>query len=284
MTANSYSELQWADIDYTKPIPDFYLVPPHHWPELEENSLKEMHKIKLNHLLTYFTCEMFIHFERSIIQYMEFNQEKLLEHVSQSQIEKFIEEEKIHIHAFEKLAELIRPDLYKNNKPRFLFPSAVDRWIAKHPPVSVFFMMAFLFEEMTLFFSEVMEENLEQSFLPVLQVMQLHRRDEKSHVGIDRKILNSIQKKASSWKIRWEMITLLPLIAISDIQVSRAWKEAIAFFAKENQLSSQEIRELQKKGISKSDKLGMQSFISKLKSKPIPGTSLLKFVLQLLSK
>ena len=116
MTTKSYSELEWTDIDYSQPLPDNYLVPPHHWPELEHNLLDEKHKIKLNHLLTYFTCEMFIHFERSIIQYMEFNQEKLLEHASKTQIEKFIEEEKEHIHAFEKLAELIRPDLYKDNK------------------------------------------------------------------------------------------------------------------------------------------------------------------------
>lgn len=269
------SRLSWDTIDYSTPLPDAFLVPEHHWPRLQNASLPQAVRIRLNHFATYFMCEMFIHFERSIIHYIETHRDSL-SLLTAAQIQRFIDEELAHVRAFEKLAAKIRPDLYQG-KPRFLTRTAFDAAIVRHTPLSTFFLMAALFEEMTLFVHTVMLENLHESWRPCLDVMHLHALEERGHIGMDRIVVEGSKRGAA---IRLcESIILLPLVLYSDIRVARAWKKAARFFCEEEHLTPAQSRQIAMKGMSRSDLLGMASYVKKNTQRPLPGNGLLCFAL-----
>ncbi len=261
-----------------------YLIPEHHWPALQKSSLSIDDRIRLNHFLTYFMCEMFIHFEKLIIQYMQFHRNKILLHASEKQIDRFIQEEESHIKGFESLAFKLRPDLFTDRNPRFLAINSSDQMVIRHTSMLPFFMMAALFEEMTLFIPTVMEENLDDSSAPVLELMRYHAKEEKSHIGIDRKIVMGTIQTQSKLKSNWEMQSLLPLVVYSNLRVENAWKKASIFFSQERGLTKKQSKEIVSKGLSKSDQMGMQSYIQKNIDKPILGNGILCFVLKQLLK
>lgn len=281
---NTEQSKDWDNLFASISINDSFLVPEHHWPKLQKSSLGKAERILLNHFLTYFMCEMFIHFEKLIIQYMEIHREQILLHVTAKQIDRFIQEEKGHIQGFESLARKLRPDLFMKNQPMFLQVSPSDEKVILNTPIISFFMMAALFEEMTLFVPTVMEENLKEASAPVLELMQFHAKEEKSHIGIDRKIVTSLSLKQSKWKTHWEMQSLLPLVVYSNTRVEKAWKQAAEFIAKELKLNKKQTQEISSKGLSKSDALGMRSYIQKNQEKPISGNGMLCFVLKQLLK
>lgn len=274
-TAADSPRLSWETIDYSPPLPDSFLVPEHHWPRFQHNSLSALQRVRLNHFATYFMCEMFIHFERSIIEYIEMHRGRL-QPLSSAQIQRFIEEELAHVRAFETLALKIRPDLYRDG-PRFLKRAAADSFIVKRTPVSTFFLMAALFEEMTLFVHTVMTENPGQSWKPCLDVMHLHALEERGHIGMDRLIIEG--RRAGAVQKHLESMILLPLVLYSDMRVARAWKKAAAFFSKEEGLTQAQSRQIAQKGMSRSDMLGMASYVQKNKDRPLPGNGLLCFAL-----
>lgn len=280
---NKRLNLSWASINYGAAVPDDFLVPEFHWPGLMNGSLTLEQRIRLNHFATYFMCEMFIHFERSIIDYMQLHRAVILNHLSEKQVNRFIDEELDHVHAFETLARMIRPDLY-STEPRFLVPTLLDSLVVKHTPLSPFLAMAALFEEMTLFVCTVMEEDPTQSWQPALDVMQLHAREERGHIGMDRIVIEGSVARRGRFRTRIEMAALLPLVAYSDARVARAWRKAAAFFAKEEALPKAQAAKIAQKGMSRSDILGMRSFVEKNRQRSVPGTSLLCLALALKSK
>ena len=80
------------------------------------------------------------------------------------------------------------------------------------------------------------------------------------------------------------MITLLPLVAYSDARVAGAWKKAAAHFAQEESLTKAQAGQIANKGMSRSDILGMRSFVQKSRQRSVPGTALLRFALGLKAK
>ncbi|MCB1155940.1 MAG: diiron oxygenase [Leptospiraceae bacterium] len=273
------NSLNWNSIQYESEVPKTFLIPEHHWPQLLNTSLSLEQRIRLNHLASYFMCEMFVYFETSIIQYMEYNKSKIFQFLTEKQYTKFIYEEKEHIRAFKTLSKIIAPELYSEDKLQFLHRSSFDSLILRHTPLSSFFMMAFLFEEMTLFVFPVMQEKLDESWKPVLDVMDLHAREEKSHVRYDRIVVEGVITKRSFLRTQFEMLSLLPLVAYSDKKVALAWKKAAKYFAIKENLNATQYKEIKKKGMSKSDRMGISSYIQKNEQKPVPGLSSLSYAL-----
>jgi hypothetical protein len=283
MKSTNAARLSWDTIDYSAALPDGCIVPEAHWPGLQGNLLKSEQRVRLNHFAAYFMCEMFIHFERSIIDYMQLHKVRILRHLSEKQFRRFIDEELDHVQAFEKLARKIRPDLYLD-KPRFMVPTAMDRLVVRRTALSTFFVMAALFEEMTLFVAPVMEDDLSQSWQPALDVMRLHALEERGHVGMDCILIEGSTARNGAFRTRLEMIPLLPLVAYSDARVAGAWKKAAAHFAREEHLQKHEARQIADKGMSASDILGMRSFVQKSRRWAVPGTTLLCLALTLKAK
>lgn len=280
LMAQPYTEerLTWQTIDYSPSVPDSFLVPEHHWPGIQNESLPMRVRIRLNHFASYFMCEMFIHFERSIIEYMILHKKEILHYISEIQFERFVREERDHIVAFETLARKIRPDLYVD-APRFLVPTFLDRVVLKRTPLACFFMMAALFEEMTLYVYPVMLEKVEESWGPYLDVMRLHALEERGHIGLDRIIVDGRLASHGQIRTRAGMAWLLPLVAYSDKRIASAWKEGVKHFARTEQLTSRQERSISSKGLSRSDVDGMRSYVKKNLEKPVPGNRLLCFAL-----
>lgn len=276
----SGERLTWQTIDYSPALPDSFLIPEHHWPGLRADVLPMHLRVRLNHLASYFMCEMFIHFERSIIDYMLIHEGAILRCVTRAQFDRFIKEERDHIAAFETLARKIRPDLYQD-KPRFLVPAFLDRAVLKHTPLSCFFMMAALFEEMTLYVYPVMLEKPEESWKPCLDVMRLHALEERGHIGLDRIIVANRLERQGPMRTRAQMAWLLPLVAYSDRRIAHAWKRAVKFFAAAERLTPAQTRAISSKGLSRSDIDGIRAYVQKNSQKPVPGSGPLCFALSL---
>ncbi|MBL8018632.1 MAG: hypothetical protein JNM27_03120 [Leptospirales bacterium] len=270
--------LTWQTIDYSPAVPDSFLVPEHHWPGIRNESLPMPVRIRLNHFASYFMCEMFIHFEQSIIDYMLIHKKDILQYISEVQLGRFVREERDHIAAFETLARKIRPDLYVD-RPRFLVPTLLDRVVLNRTPLACFFMMAALFEEMTLYVYPVMLENLEESWGPYLDVMRLHALEERGHIGLDRIIVDGRLASHGRIRTRAGMLWLLPLVAYSDRRIVSAWRKGVEYFARTEQLTSAQESFISSKGLSRSDVDGMRSFVKKNLEKPVPGNGLLCFAL-----
>jgi len=278
MTESVREKLSWDTIEYIETVPNQFLIPEHHWPNFQNTSLSQNEKIRLNHFACFFMCEMFVHFERLIIEYIKIHENIVSKYLNERQIRRFIDEELDHIHAFQTLGKIIRPDLYLPEQ-RFLIPNAGDRFVIKHSPPGVFFIMAALFEEMTVFVYEVMKEKLDESWKPVLDVMHLHALEERGHISMDRKVADGIREEKGAFRAGLQMTMLLPLVAYSDRRVAGSWKKAASFFADSEGFSVTKKKEILNKGLSRSDLLGMKSFADKISEKPITGTGSLRFVL-----
>lgn len=274
--------LTWATIDYTPKLPQTFVVPENHWPKIAGAALNSEQKLRLNHFAAYFMCEMFVHFELSIIHYFRQHAKLISRFLSERQMKRFVDEELDHVDAFEKLARRIRPDLAEN-MPRFLVTNAGDNFVVKHTPLSAFFAMASLFEEMTIFVYDIMREHPEQSWQPIADVMRLHALEEKGHIGMDRIVADGVRAERSRFRIQIEMLTLLPLVAYCDRRIASSWKKASVFFAREENLSSSAAAAIRSKGLSQSDILGMRSFVRKVTAKPMPGAGPLCFFLNKLT-
>lgn len=275
---SSREKLSWDTIKYVENAPECFLIPEHHWPNFQKTSLSVKEKIRLNHFACFFMCEMFVHFERLIIEYIKIHENIISKYLNERQIRKFVDEELDHINAFQTLAKIIRPDLYSPDQ-RFLLPTAGDRFVIRHSPPGVFFIMAALFEEMTVFVYEVMKEKLDESWKPVMDVMHLHALEERGHISMDRKIADGIREEKGIVRAQMEMTMLLPLVAYSDRRVAGSWKKAAEFFADSEGFSLRKKKEILNKGLSRSDLLGMKSFADKISERPIAGTGTLRFVL-----
>ncbi len=244
--------------------------------------LSPAQRVRLNHLSVRFSCESFIHFERYVIEYLERYPHRLGP-LPEARVRRFVEEELVHVEAFWAALETLRPDLHGGRRLRMHRWGWVDRLILRVAPTVSFFLLAALFEEMTLFVPVVMDERPEESWAPLHEAMRLHAKEERGHVALDERVL----AHAAETKLRPAVAVqaLLSLLLMQCVQwkMDAAWKRGVEDFAREEGLTGAQRRALFGKRLSLSDELGMKSFTEKLRASPLPGAGLLRGVLSRLA-
>jgi len=128
---------RWAAIAWSQPVPADFLIPEHHY-RLEGSGLGPAQRIRLNHLAVCFSCELFIHFERYLIAYLERHGERAMARLAR---DRFAAEERAHIEAFYRLLRAIRPDLYPGRSLRFLGWGRRDDLLVLATPTVSFFLL-----------------------------------------------------------------------------------------------------------------------------------------------
>ncbi len=269
----------WADIDWAAPLPDDFVLPDHHYRPAPAALLTREQRVRLNRLEVCFSCEQAVHFERFLIAYIERNRHQLRA-CNDRQWTRFVAEERAHVEAFARVLSMLRPDLYGPEASlRFLpWARSDDALLALAPPVA-FFLLAALFEEITLFLPEVMDERPEQSFGPLYQVMRLHRDEERLHVALDARVLREARDRLPRGWVAAEVLLTLPLLAYCDRKIRAAWVTALDLFAAEEGLSTAQRDSLRDRGNARSDVLGTASFVTKLQALALPGGDVLGRVL-----
>lgn len=275
-TSESLLAGRWAAIDWAAPVPADFLIPEHHY-RLADSGLSRAQRIRLNHLAVCFSCELFIHFERYLIAYLERHGERALPRRAR---DRFVAEERAHVEAFHRLLAAIRPDLYPARDLRFLDWGRLDDLLVAATPTVSFFLLAALFEEITLFVPLVMEEERAQSCRTVLEVMRLHAEEERSHVKLDQRVLAGARRRLPGWRIGGEVLLVLPLLAYLDAAVRAGWRRAVDQFAGEETIGEAERQRLLARPGSRSDLLGMASFAGKLRASRLAGGSLVARVIE----
>ncbi len=275
-TSESLLAGRWADIEWTAPVPADFLIPEHHY-RMADGGLDRAQRVRLNHLAVCFSCELFVHFERYLIAYLERHGERAMPRRAR---DRFVAEERAHVEAFHRLLGAIRPDLYPGRRLRFLDWSRRDDLLIAATPVVSFFLLAALFEEITLYVPVVMEERIAQSFRPVLEVMRLHAEEERSHVRLDERVLAAERARRPGWRIGGEVLLVLPLLYYLDRAVRTGWRRAVDQFAGEERIGEAERQRLLARPGSRSDQLGMTSFAGKLRASGLTGAGLVARVIE----
>ncbi|HEU5058231.1 MAG TPA: diiron oxygenase [Kofleriaceae bacterium] len=275
-TSESLLAGRWAEIDWAAPVPADYLIPEHHY-RLLDGGLTRGQRIRLNHLAVCFSCELFIHFEHYLIGYLERHGERAMPRRAR---DRFVAEERAHVEAFYRLLAAIRPDLYPGRALRFLDRGRLDDLLIAATPTVSFFLLAALFEEITLHVPVVMEEQLAQSFRTVLDVMRLHADEERSHVKLDERVLAAERARRPGWQIGGEVLLVLPLLYYLDRAVTAGWRRAVDQFAGEESIGEAERQRLLGRPGSRSDLLGMASFAGKLRASGLAGAGLVARVIE----
>ena len=270
---------RWQQIDWTPDLPGGFLVPEAYYRFTHLDDLPLEQRIWLNRLALCFTCEQFVNFEQLLIAYLERHAARLGP-VSDSLPRRFILEEQIHIEAFYQLLEKVRPDLYPTRTLQFIPWSRLDALVVRLAPVVSFFLMAELLEEVTLHIPVALEEGLERTFPPVYDVMALHAKEERSHVGIDAHILNHARSTRTSWRFGLEMMLCLVLLLYLDLRIKFAWRRAVRQCAREAGIDARLQRRLFKKPNARADVLGVQSFIARMRKVDRPGAGVVCAILE----
>ncbi len=262
-------------IDYDHDVPQALLIPEHHWPAFDTQGLSGEQRVRFNHLACLFTCEMFVHFEEYIVRYVERHKTRLARHIAPHKLDTFVREEREHIDAFYRLLQLIAPERYAQKSLKMLAWSRADTFLVWSASLPAFFVTASLFEEMTLYVADVMEEKPEESFDPVHAVMRLHAKEERSHVGIDNVLLRETAKERPRALFAAQLFMSLPIIVFCDQTLARGWKKQVKMFGAGEGLTAGQVRGLERRGISLSDRMGLQSFFKKQRKLDLPGGALL---------
>jgi hypothetical protein len=197
--------------------------------------------------------------------------------LSERAVARFVREEQVHIHAFERLLGRLRPDLYTTQeatKRRFLPWSRGDNHALHLAPVGTFFVLAWLFEEITLFVPQAFEGEASRSEL-VHALMQLHAQEERGHVAIDRYVLKHLKDNTGAVSAYTQTVLALPLLAYVDRRVATAWKRLLRLATVELGLTKAQRRVLALRAPTQSDRLGMVSFGTKMRAFELPGSKAL---------
>jgi hypothetical protein len=275
----------WDRIDFRAGVPrGAMVVPEAHYLDAPELGLSWHQRVELNRLMTCFTCELFVHFEGYVIQYLERSGDRIPE-VPRAVLDRFVAEERVHVEAFRRLLHTLRPDLYPDGLAgpdsalRFLRWGAGDELAVRCAPVGTFFLLAWLFEEITLCMPRILAAHPGESAALVVEVMALHAEEEAPHVAIDEQVLARM-RAAPAWAAHAQAALALPLLAYVDAVVRRAWRRVIELAAHELALTRAQRARLRDRGPSQSDRLGTASFCDKLSRADVAGTSLLRWALR----
>jgi len=267
----------WAALDWTKSVGLEEAIPVSHYPQLVEGPFDTAQKAALAHFMSCFTCELFVHFEGYLIDYLRRHPERVAM-LSQRTLESFIAEEQLHTDAFRQLLTKLRPDLYPQGEPRFLRRRKSEDRVLACLPATTFFLLALLFEEITLFVPQALRAETRCSPL-VKNVMELHARDEQAHVGLDARALVELSRKGWRGARGLEVLACLPALWFVDRQIARGWRRAVREVAAELSLDSAQTRHLLRREPSLSDRWGGESFLAKLSKLALPCAPLLASVL-----
>ena len=276
---------RWDRLDWLTPIPtDRLIITESHYMDVESLGLAPPERHQLNRLFACFTCELFIHFERYVIEYLERNGDAILA-IPATAIRRFVAEEKAHSDAFLKLLCMLRPDLYSATATtttalRFLRWGFDDDLAVALAPVGSFFLLAWLFEEITLFVPVALDKEPAQCAPIIAEVMRLHAKEEQPHVAIDSRVLVHNNQIDSPLKSAAITAVTLPLLAFVDLKARRAWQQVVALAESELRLTPLQKHRLLHRGPSQSDRMGMASFADKVDRSPIALGSLLAMILR----
>ena len=265
---------RWSGIDWSQAIGAEPALPLAHYPQLERGRFSRAEQVGLARLAACFSCELFVHFEGYLIDYLTRYPERV-PLLSARSLERFVDEERVHTAAFRRLLGKLRPDLYPEGKPIFLQrrPSE-DRVIASLSPVT-FFLLAMLFEEITLFVPKAIRAAPDPCSELVQKVMSLHARDERSHVGIDAHLLAKLCREQPSWRTALQVWMTLPVLWFVDRQVGRGWRRLVPYAKSELGLAPEKERYLLRRQPTQSDRWGSESFVTKVGELGLPGSRLL---------
>lgn len=272
---------RWERLDWACEIPPAaWVIPEAHYMEMDGLGLSDRQRAVLNRLFACFTCELFIHFEGYVIRYLEARRVPFL---SQAVVARFVAEERVHSDMFQRLLNKLRPDLYAVEgafAPRFLRWSRGDDVALLLAPVGTFFLLAWLFEEITLFVPRALDAVPEQTAPLVAEVMRLHAREEQPHVAIDARVLSHLERERPRWRTRMETLMTLPMLVFVDGRVGDAWRRLVAFAGAELDLTETQRARIAGRGPSQSDRWGMESFAAKIGDTDLGGASTLRWVLR----
>lgn len=273
---------RWDRLDWAPAIPAALVLPERHYMDMAPLGLREWQRVRLNRLLACFTCELFIHFEGYVIAYLE-RWPARLPTLPRPLVTRFIAEERVHAEMFHRLLAKLRPDLYEAGagaRLRFLRWSASDDLALRLSPPGTFFLLAWLFEEITLMMPEVLDMAPGECSPLVAEVMRLHAEEERPHVAIDERILNALIRGGPRWRVGVHTALALPLLAYVGGKVQRAWTALVRHAEVEVALTSAQRRRLHARGPSLSDRLGIESFARKLDGSELDAAPLLSWVLR----
>ena len=276
--------LGWDDIDYSVPVPDSFVLPETHWPGLRAADLTPRQRVAANQLAASFSCEMFIHCERYVITYMRDHRPRVRQVVTDGALDRFIAEEELHIAAFYRLLNRLRPDTYPSATSVLLNFGWLDRFVLKLAPAVSLFLIAALFEEMSLYVHQVMDEEPTQAYPPIRAVMAQHALDEQGHIKLDDHVLLKLTGLFPRWLYALQVWLSLPLMLYVDGVLGRAWRKLFTDFAAKEQLPASAAKALRARRPSRSDVIGIERFVAKLKTAPLPGSRLLCAALSLATK
>jgi predicted metal-dependent hydrolase len=274
---------RWERIDWEAPLPPGFVVAEANYMDVDRLGLTEPQRIALNRLFACFTCELFIHFERYVILYLQRSAHRVPT-LARALIDRFIAEEVIHTEAFRRLLHRLRPDLYpgadESTRLRFLQWTGSDDLALKLAPAGTFFLLAWLFEEITLFMPDALDTRPEQCAALVTEVMRLHAREEQPHVAIDARVLSQLTERGRALSAAVQILLTLPLLVYVNTKIQKAGRRFVELAASELSLSAQQQRSIRDRGLTLSERWGMQSFARKLEDTDLVGAGLLCWALR----
>jgi hypothetical protein len=273
---------RWDRIDWTRPIPPGTLVIPEaHYMDVAGLGLTERQRVAINRLFACFTCELFIHFEGYVIRYLDRSAHRA-PYLSAPVVARFVAEERTHAEMFGRLLHRLRPDLYPTDAapPRFLRWGRGDDAALRLAPAGTFFLLAWYFEEITLFVPRAIEARPDQSAALVAEIMALHAREEAPHVAIDERVLLHLNERCPRWLAAIQTALALPFLVYVDGVVGDAWRRLVASACSELGLDAAQRRRLGARAPTQSDRWGTESFTRKLEGHGLAGAPALCWALR----
>ena len=273
---------RWDRLDWSAPILPALVIPEIHYMDTAPLGLREWQRVRLNRLLACFTCELFIHFEGYVITYLERWPDRVAQ-LPAPLVRRFIAEEQVHAEMFHRLLHKLRPDLYDTGaaaRRRFLRWRASDDLVLRLSPPGTFFLLAWLFEEITLMMPRILDESPDECAALLVQVMRQHADEERPHVAIDERMMDGLIRRGPRWRVRANTALALPLLAYVGTRVQLAWSTFVAHATDELALTVAQRRRLTDRGPSLSDRRGIESFTAKMDDTDLAGAPLLCWALR----
>jgi hypothetical protein len=276
------ARLRWEALDWGHEIPEAAAgLPEGNFLDLSGLGLSGAQRARLNRYFCCFTCELFIHFEGYLITYLE-RRSGEIPGLSAAMVQRFLHEERVHSEMFRRLLNRLAPSRYPDEGAplRYLTWWAGDDAALRLAPTGSFFLLAWLFEEITLFVPQVIDEGEVPCDPLVASVMRLHAREELPHVALDERVLEHLTRGIPRWRAAAHSVLTLPLLVYVDHEFQRAWARLVGEAGDELGLDARQRRGLLARGPSQTDRLGMASFADKLRGNGLPGVGLLGWVLR----
>ncbi len=276
---------RWEKLDWRTPLPrEQLIITESHYMDVESLGLSPRSRRALNVLFACFTCELFIHFERYVIEFLERRRGEI-PFIPNAALDRFVAEEKAHSDAFFRLLCKLRPDLYSPKATttsglQFMTWTLGDDAAIALSPVGSFFLLAWLFEEITIYVPVALDRQPQECAPIIAEVMRLHAKEEQPHVAIDSRVMHHLAKQQPRWKTGADTLATLPLLVYSDLRTRTGWERVVKLAESEFGLTPHQRHRLLHRGPSQSDRMGMASFADKIDKTPIALGSLLAVLLR----